>query len=149
MKISFFTEFLELLQENIDYEGNIHAFGWILRRKKNGTASFLKKERDRCRVYPVRPMLCRTYPFYIEELKLHTCECEGLGYPISAEDSRKLAENLLFRYISELEDMLAMYEKYVDFRRGEKGLELAKKSLEKGTCTYIVHDSTGITKIIE
>ena len=94
-------------------------------------------------------MLCRTYPFYIEELKLHTCECEGLGYPISAEDSRKLAENLLFRYISELEDMLAMYEKYVNFRRGEKGLELAKKSLEKGTCTYIVHDSTGSTKIIE
>ena len=94
-------------------------------------------------------MLCSTYPFYLEELRLQICECEGLGYPISAEDSRKLAENLLFRYISELEDILAMYEKYVDFRRGKKDLELAKKSLENGTCTYIVHDSTGSTKIID
>ena len=42
-----------------------------------------------------------------------------------------------------------MYEKFEDFRREEKGMELAKKSLEKGTFTYIVHDSTGITKIIE
>jgi uncharacterized protein len=146
---SFFTEFLELFQENIDCEGNIHTFGWILRRKRNQDCIFLEKGTRRCRAYPVRPMLCRTYPFYLEGLKLHTCECEGLGCPISVEDSRKLAENLLFRYISELEDMLAMYEKYVDFMRDEKGLELAKESLEKGTCTYIVHDSTGITKIIE
>ncbi len=143
------SEFLQLLQENIDFEGNIHAFGWILRRKRNGDCIFLEKGTNRCRIYPVRPMLCRTYPFYIEELKLHTCECEGLGDPISAEDSRKLAESLLSRYVSELEDMLAVYEKYVDFRRGDKGFELAKKNFEKDRCTYVVHDSTGVTKIIE
>jgi len=141
--------FLELLQENIDFEGNIHAFGWILRQKINGDCIFLEKETSRCRVYPVRPMLCITYPFYLDELKLHTCECEGIGYPISAEDSRKMAENLLFRYISELEDMLAMYENYVDFRSGDAGPEIAKKNLEEGTCKYAVHDSTGITKIVE
>jgi Fe-S-cluster containining protein len=143
------SEFLELLQESIDPEGNIHAFGWMLRRKRNGDCTFLEKETSRCRVYPVRPMLCRTYPFYIEALKLNTCKCEGLGYPISAEDSRKLAKSLLSRYISELEDTLAVYEKYVNFRRGGKGFELAKKKLEKGRCTYVVHDSTGITKFIE
>lgn len=142
-------EFLELLREDIDYEGNIHAFGWILRRKRNGDCIFLEKGTRRCRTYLVRPMLCRTYPFFIEELKLHTCECEGLGHPIDAEASRKLAEDLLFRYVSELEDVLAMYEKFEDFRKGEKGLKLAKKSLDKGTCTYIVHDSTGVTKIID
>lgn len=142
-------ESLELLCEDIDYEGNIHAFGWILRRKRNGDCIFLEKGTSRCRVYPVRPMLCRTYPFYIQGLRLHTCECEGLTYPISAEDSRKLAENLLYRYSSELKDTLSMYEKFEDFRRAEKGLELAKKNLEKGTCTYIIHDSTGVTKMIE
>jgi Fe-S-cluster containining protein len=146
---SFSPEFLELLQENIDFNGNIHAFGWILRQKRNGDCIFLEKGTSRCRAYTVRPMLCRTYPFYIEELKLQTCECEGIGYHISAEDSLKLAESLLFRYISELEDMLAMYEKFVNFRRGEKGLELARKSLEEGICTYIVHDSTGSNKIID
>jgi uncharacterized protein len=143
------SELIELLRENIDFEGNIHAFGWALRRKINGDCIFIEKGTGRCRIYPVRPMLCRTYPFYIEELKLHTCDCEGLGYPISAEDSRKMAEKLLCRYVSELEDMLTTYENYVDFRRGDNGPELAKKNLEKGECTYVVHDSTGIAKIVE
>ena len=39
----FSPEFLELLQEDIDCEGNIHAFGWILRRKRNGDCIFLEK----------------------------------------------------------------------------------------------------------
>lgn len=142
-------EFFELLSEDIDSEGNIHTFGWMLRRKKNGDCIFLEKGTSKCRTYRVRPMLCRTYPFYIEELKLYTCECEGLGYPISIEESLKLAESLLSRYISELEDTLAMYEKFTDFRREEKGMKFAKENLEKGTCAYIVHDSTGKTRIIE
>lgn len=143
------TELFELLRENIDFEGNIHAFGWVLRRKTNGDCIFYEKGSGRCRIYPVRPMLCRTYPFYIEGLKLQTCECEGLGYPISAADSRKLAEKLLCRYVSELEDMLAVYENYVDFRRGDNGPELAKQNLEQDVCTYVVHDSTGVAKIVE
>lgn len=137
---------LELLKEEIDSEGNIHAFGWMLRRKSNGDCIFLEKDTNRCRVYPARPMLCGTYPFYIEGLKLHTCECEGLGHHISAEESRKLAETLLSRYISELEDTLAMYEKYEDFERGGNGLEIARSNLQKGVCVYIVHDSRGITE---
>jgi uncharacterized protein len=144
------SEFLEFLQENTDFEGNIHVFGWILRRKKNGDCVFLGNGTDRCRVYPVRPMLCRTYPFYLEALELHTCECEGLGYPITTEESRKMAEYLLLRYISELEDTLVVYENYIDFRRGEgNGPDIAKISLEKSSCIYAVHDSTGVTKIVE
>jgi hypothetical protein len=45
--------------------------------------------------------------------------------------------------------MLAMYKKFVNFKRGEKGLELAKKKLGDSTCTYIVHDSTGNNKFID
>lgn len=140
---------LELLKEDIDSEGNIHTYGWMLRRKINGDCIFLEKDTNRCRVYPVRPMLCSTYPFYIEGLKLYTCECEGLGEQISAEESRRLADLLLSRYILELEDTLAMYEKYEDFERMGEGLEIARNNLEKGTCVYIVHDSKGITRIID
>ncbi|WP_157197074.1 YkgJ family cysteine cluster protein [Methanosarcina lacustris] len=143
------SQLFELPKEDIDSEGNIHTYGWMLRRKKNGDCVFLEKDTNRCRIYPVRPMLCSTYPFYIEGLKLYTCECEGLGDHISAEESRKLAETLLSRYISELEDTLAMYEKYEDFERGKEGLDIAKKNLEKNMCTYIIHDSRGITKIID
>ncbi|MDQ1274642.1 MAG: uncharacterized protein QG610_214 [Euryarchaeota archaeon] len=140
---------LELLKEDIDSEGNIHAYGWMLRRKRNEDCIFLEKDTNRCRIYPVRPMLCSTYPFYIEGLKLYTCECEGLGDYISAEESRELADSLLPRYISELEDTLAMYEKYEDFERTEKGSEIARNNLEKGACVYIVHDSKGNTKVID
>ncbi len=142
-------QLFELPEEDIDSEGNIHTYGWMLRRKKNGDCVFLEKDTNRCRIYPVRPMLCSTYPFYIEGLKLYTCECEGLGDHISAEESRKLAETLLSRYISELEDTLAMYEKYEDFERGKEGLDIARDYLEKDMCIYIVHDSRGITKIID
>jgi len=143
------SQLFELLKEDIDSEGNIHAYGWMLRRKRNGDCIFLEKDTNRCRIYPVRPMLCSTYPFYIEGLKLYTCECEGLGDHISTEESRKLAEALLSRYISELEDTLAMYEKYEDFERGKEGLEIARNNLEKGTCVYVVHDSRGTTKMID
>jgi len=143
------SQLFELPEEDIDSEGNIHAYGWMLRQKKNGDCVFLEKDTNRCRIYPVRPMLCSTYPFYIEGLKLYTCECEGLGNHISAEESRKLAETLLSRYILELEDTLAMYEKYEDFERGKEGPDIARDNLEKDMCTYIVHDSRGITKIID
>ena len=146
---SGFFRVLELLKEDIDAEGNIHAYGWMLRRKRNGDCIFLEKDTKRCRIYPVRPMLCSTYPFYIEGLKLYTCECEGLGEHISAEESKKLADSLLSRYISELEDTLAMYEKYEDFRRTAEGQEIAGNNLEKGECVYIVHDSKGNTKLID
>lgn len=146
---SFSPEFLESFQECIDCEGKIHAFGWILRRKTNGDCIFLKRDVHKCQIYPVRPMLCSTYPFYIEELRLQTCECEGLGYPISVEDSQEMAEDLLLRYVLELEDTLAMYEKFVNFRRGKKCIELAKKILENGIYTCIVHDSRGSTEVID
>jgi len=147
--VSFSTELLELTRENIDVDGNIHAFGWMLRRNSNLDCIFFEKHENKCLIYSVRPMLCKTYPFFIEELKLHTCECEGIGYQISLDDSRKLAENLLWRYVSELEDMLAMYKKFVNFKKDEKGLEIAKKKLISSTCTYVVHDSTGNNKFID
>ena len=119
----------------------------MLRRKKDGDCVFLEQGTNRCRIYAVRPMLCRTYPFYMEDLKLYTCECEGLGYPISGEESLKLAEDLLFRYIAELEDMLAMYERFENFEKGGKGPELARENAEKGAFAFIVHDSSGASKV--
>ncbi len=41
----------ELLKEDIDPDGNIHAYGWMLRRKRNGDCVFLEKDTNRCRIY--------------------------------------------------------------------------------------------------
>lgn len=137
----------EYFSENTDFEGNIHSFGWILKRENDGNCIFLQENKNRCSVYPVRPMLCATYPFYIEGLNLQICECEGLNQPISTEESLEFAKLLLFRYVQELEDMLLVYEKYIEFEKEKKDSEIRKEELVKNMCTYIVHDSTGSTKI--
>lgn len=133
--------------KNACSEGDIHAFGWVLKRKNNGDCIFLQENKKRCSAYSMRPMLCATYPFYIEDLSLQICECEGLKKPISAEESLELAKLLLFRYITELGDMLLVYEKYMEFEKEKKDSEIRKEELDKNKCTYIVHDSTGSTEI--
>lgn len=146
-KVNESFELPEHLLEDIDSEGNIHAFGWILRRKRNGDCIFLQENSNKCRIYPSRPMLCSTYPFFIEDLSLKICECEGVSHPISVKDSVELAKLLVFRFISELEDTLTLYEKFTNFEKDKTGPELAKNSLKKGICSYVVHDSTGNNKI--
>lgn len=136
--------FSELMDEEIDPEGNVHTFGWMLRRKSNGDCAFIEKDTNRCKIYPVRSRLCSTYPFYMEDSKLRTCECEGLGLPVSEEESRKMAEAVFSRYLAELEDMLAIYEKFEDFEKGGKGPEIAKKNAKAGILSCIVHDSNGV-----
>ncbi|MDD2439715.1 MAG: YkgJ family cysteine cluster protein [Methanosarcinaceae archaeon] len=142
-----FSKDSELTEEEIDSEGNIHTFGWMLRRKNNGDCGFIDGETNKCRIYPVRSRLCSTYPFYLEAAKLQTCECEGLGFPISEEESLKMAKAVLSRYLVELEDMLALYEKFENFETGEKGPEIARKNAEAGFLSCIVHDSNGTFRI--
>ena len=66
----------ELLKEDIDPDGNIHAYGWMLRRKRNGDCVFLEKDTNRCRIYPVRPVL-QHLSFYIEGLNFIPVSVKG------------------------------------------------------------------------
>lgn len=133
----------------IDEEGNIHTFGWMLRRKKNRDCSFIPDEtaNNRCKIYEHRPLLCSTYPFYMEGLDLQVSECEGLGKEIGEQDSKMLAEMLLERYIGELQDTILTYKNYTGFRVGKKGMETAMLGLKQGYLNYIIHYSEGTGKI--
>jgi len=82
-------------------------------------------------------MLCRTYPFYLDEGRLMHLECRGLGGKIEQEEANELAESLLDRYITEIREAIHLLERYRDFERGE--------SKEGGAC--IVHDSEGEHRI--
>ncbi|MEA1985123.1 MAG: YkgJ family cysteine cluster protein [Euryarchaeota archaeon] len=128
---------------DIDPEGNIHTFGWMLPRKSNGDCRFLQGSfhTGKCRVYEMRPMLCRTYPFYMDEGQLLTSKCEGLGRAISWDDSLKMAADVLQRHVAELEDALLTYERFED-------VELypcapASVQRERGMVNVIVHDARG------
>ncbi|MEZ5335708.1 MAG: YkgJ family cysteine cluster protein [Methanolobus sp.] len=133
----------------IDEEGNIHTFGWMLRRKNNCDCRFIPDEKDnnKCTIYPDRPLLCSTYPFYMENLELMVSECEGTGQSIAEQKSMELADLILKRYLHELKDTILTYRKYEDFEPAKIGNVIAKSKLKQGYLNYIVHTSEGTCRI--
>lgn len=77
--------------------------GWVLKRDEDGQCVLLKE--GLCAAYPVRPMLCATYPFWLREdgFELECSECEGLGmgWTTSPLD---MARALKRRLVCELEE---------------------------------------------
>lgn len=71
-----------------------YTFEWALRRE-NGRCAFF--DGSRCRIYPVRPWICRTYPFMLEGSELCISECAGLGERIADATALALAVDLLQR----------------------------------------------------
>lgn len=129
----------------IDSEGNIHSFGWMLRRKNNRDCLFLEAtvSSTKCKIYGHRPALCQTYPFYMEDCKLHTSECKGLGSDISYSDSLTLAKLVLDRYVHELEERILVYQHYEHFDPLTTKVGFSLERFKKGHVFYIVHDSEG------
>ncbi|MDH7510547.1 MAG: YkgJ family cysteine cluster protein [Methanolinea sp.] len=78
------------------------TFGRALRRFY-GDCRFLSG--SSCLVYPVRPSICRTYPFMLEGSELRIYPCRGLGKPISREDAVRIARDLLTRRAEEEEEI--------------------------------------------
>lgn len=118
------------LEGEWDSEGNFHTLEWRLR--KEGRDCKYHSE-DGCRIYEARPLLCKTYPFYLDEGCLRWSECRGLGGEISFEVAQKLAELLKRRQIVEIREATELIRNYEDFERGEPS--------PHGKC--IVHDSEG------
>ncbi len=121
-----------------DRGGCFHTLEWRL-KKKNGACKFYSKYEagtngDReCQIYGSRPLICSTYPFYLDRGVLHFSECRGLGGMIEPDKAREMAELLILRFVTEIREAIALLEKYEDFERGGAG--------EGGRC--IVHDSEG------
>ena len=113
-----------------DSEGNFHTLEWRL-KKKGLRCRFY--EDGQCTIYGSRPLLCRTYPFYLVEGELCCSECSGLGMKIDIDAAQDIARQLILRHITEIEEAIALTERYEDFPRG--------KGKKGGSC--IIHDSEG------
>jgi Fe-S-cluster containining protein len=118
-----------------DKDGCFHTLEWRL-KKEMGSCRFFQK--GHCSVYRARPMLCSTYPFYLDNGALMCSECRGLGGSIEPDEANKMAKELLLRYLFEIQEAIALLERYQDFERGE--------SRKGGGC--IVHDSEGEHRIV-
>ena len=121
-----------------DKDGCFHTLEWWLVKKgafKGASCRFYQN--GRCTIYSCRPILCLTYPFYLDNGELMHSECRGLGCKIESEEADELAEQLVKRHLLEIQEAIHLLERYRDFERGE--------AKEGGEC--IVHDSEGEHRI--
>ena len=90
---------VEPFPDEIEIRGRACRLGWVLVRDEGGACRFHAAQG--CAVYAARPWICRTYPFMLDNDRLVASECPGLGAPISGEDARRLAADLLARRAAE------------------------------------------------
>ncbi|WP_254862509.1 YkgJ family cysteine cluster protein [Halovivax gelatinilyticus] len=104
------------------------TFEWALQTTACGDCVFYDdgSEAGGCRVHADRPLICRTYPFSLAlggtsqpmgtavdgEGLVRAHECEGLGREIDRDDALSLARALKARAIRELEEAIALVERY-------------------------------------
>lgn len=119
-----------------DAAGNFHTFGWILRHSDDGCMCYDESSKS-CMIYPVRPDICRTYPFYLDGERLCLSECRGLGHYIDENDALRLAQDLKNRLISEVLEGINMRASFSGFSAVDKRCI--------GIC--IVHDGDGAHEI--
>jgi len=116
-------------------EGAGETFEWALATDDCGDCAFYAEDdgEGRCTVHGDRPLVCRTYPFSVvldaedgdatgvgepmggvvdREGPVRAHECEGLGRDISRADAEDLAEALKERAVRELEEAIAVRERY-------------------------------------
>ncbi len=122
------------LEGEWDSGGNFHTLEWRLRKTGRDCRYFSE---GGCRIYGRRPLLCETYPFYLDDGRLRWSECRGIGGEISSEEATKLAELLKRRQIFEIREAIELVRKYEEFERGEPS--------PFGRC--IIHDSEGVHEI--
>jgi Fe-S-cluster containining protein len=117
-----------------DCKGSFHTLEWRI-KKEDGSCKFYAE--GCCKIYQERPMLCKTYPFYLDEGILRCSQCRGLGRKIESDKSEEIASLVKKRSIIEIQEAVALLDSYLDFERGRRS--------EEGAC--IVHDSEGEHRI--
>ena len=105
------------------------TFEWAIQTDVCGDCTFYREDDSgtgACTVHERRPLVCRTYPFSValggttqplgeavdREGLVRAHECEGLGRDIDREAAEELAAALRRRAIRELEEAIALRDRY-------------------------------------
>ncbi|MCX6694160.1 MAG: YkgJ family cysteine cluster protein [Methanomicrobiales archaeon] len=78
-------------------EGGRFTLAWCLRRQSDRCIFY----QGGCTIYPVRPWICRTYPFVLEDGTLQTSTCPGVGLSLTSTKAAEIAVDLFARALSE------------------------------------------------
>lgn len=126
---------------DVDEKGRFHTFEWVLRKKPDGDCIFLDDDGECC-IYESRPFICRTYPMVLEDGRLDTCICDGLGTgTMSDMEAMDIATVLKERRVAELSEEISLFEQYKRFSPGRPD----NTSKDK---VYAVHDSEGVHMVL-
>lgn len=117
-----------------DREGNFHTLEWMLRWRGNGCA-YYDAASGSCRIYPVRPDICRTYPFYLDGDELRVSECRGLGMEMNDSEALHIAQELKRRILSETMEEREVGSRFSAFEAADRP--------ERPTGVCVVHDGEG------
>ena len=120
-------------------DGSFHTLEWRLKKDMEFCRFY---QESSCSIYRDRPLLCRTYPFYLDRGELMHSECRGLGGRIKPDEAEEIAQVLISRQITEIEEAISLLERYRDFDRGDPAESGGKDDIT-------VHDSEGEHRIVE
>jgi Fe-S-cluster containining protein len=151
IRFDTFLNILNSLKDQIDETGRIHTFGKMLQRKENGACFFLDESTKKCRIYDVRPGLCRTYPFYPDGADILECECDGFGSVATTHLS--LTAELTDALVKRLSDEQADFKKTHFFLKEtaaqsrlntDAGVKKAILHLHEGFLNFVIYDGDGV-----
>lgn len=91
---------------------NMLAIGWILRRNDAGDCIFYRK--NACTIYEWRPMICRCYPFFMNERGIEVMRCEGLGNKIIEQTAQEIGYIVKRYEIKKLQSYISIMEQIGD-----------------------------------
>lgn len=91
----------------------ITVIGWLLRRNDKGDCVFYRK--NECIIYEWRPMMCRCYPFLMDEHGVEVMHCgSGLGNKITKESADEMARMLKRYEIKKLRSYIGIIKQLGD-----------------------------------
>lgn len=96
--------------------GGEFTLAWCLRRTEK--ACIFLNEQNRCMIYPVRPLICRTYPFALEDGALSVYACPGIGQKPACSEAETIAEECIRRDAAETEDAKRIREIFMAMKLG-------------------------------
>ncbi|MCZ7383563.1 MAG: YkgJ family cysteine cluster protein [Candidatus Methanoperedens sp.] len=91
---------------------SIYAIGWLLRRNDAKECVFYRD--GACTIYEFRPMICRCYPFFMDERGVEVMHCEGLGKEMARESAEGMALALKRYEMKKLRSYIRIIEQIGD-----------------------------------
>lgn len=91
---------------------SILAIGWILRRSDSGDCFFYRE--GECSIYEFRPMICRCYPFFMDERGVDIMHCSGLGNRMEKERAEEMARMVRRYEMKKLRSYVSILEQIGD-----------------------------------